>query len=82
MEAAVIQGAHESPVPCYTYVWAFHGDADRVVSVERSREMVKAIQTAQGNVKLTIYPGVGHDSYTRTYANPELYKWFLKHERR
>lgn len=62
-------------------VWAFHGGDDRVVSVERSREMVQAIETARGNAKLTVYPGVGHDSYTRTYANPELYTWFLKHKR-
>lgn len=62
-------------------VWAFHGDDDRVVSVERSQEMVDAIKAAKGNAKLTIYPGVGHDSYTRTYANPKLYEWFLKHKR-
>ncbi|MBR9760407.1 prolyl oligopeptidase family serine peptidase [bacterium] len=62
-------------------VWAFHGDDDLVVSVERSHEMVDAIKTAKGNAKLTVYPGVGHDSYTRTYANPNLYEWFLKHKR-
>lgn len=62
-------------------VWAFHGENDRVVSVERSREMVKAIKAAEGNAKLTVYPEVGHDSYTRTYANPKLYEWFLKHKR-
>ena len=26
----------------------------------------------------TVYPGAGHDVWTRTYANPELYEWFLK----
>lgn len=62
-------------------VWAFHGDEDRVVPVKRSREMVDAIAAAKGNAKLTVYPGVGHDSYTRTYANPKLYQWFLKHKR-
>lgn len=61
-------------------IWAFHGEDDRVVSVERSQEMVKAIKAANGNAKLTVYPKVGHDSYTRTYANPKLYKWFLKHK--
>lgn len=62
-------------------VWAFHGDADGVVPLKRSEEMVEALNKAKGNAKLTSYPGVGHDSYTRTYANPELYKWFLKHQR-
>lgn len=63
-------------------IWAFHGDADDVVPVERSREMVDAIKAAGGNAKLTVYPDVGHDSYTRTYANPKLYEWFLKNQRR
>lgn len=62
-------------------VWAFHGEADRVVPVERSREMVTSVEAAGGNARLTAYPGVGHDSHTRTYADPELYKWFLKHKR-
>jgi predicted peptidase len=63
-------------------VWAFHGGDDRVVPVERSREMVHAIQATKGKgkAKLTVYPGVGHDSYTRTYANSKLYEWFLEHE--
>ena len=62
-------------------VWAFHGDADVVVPVGRSKEMVDAIKSTGGNARLTVYPDVGHDSYTRTYANPRLYEWFLNHRR-
>lgn len=62
-------------------IWAFHGDEDAVVPVERSIEMVKAVNAAGGQAKLTRYPETGHDSYTRTYANPELYDWFLRHRR-
>lgn len=25
----------------------------------------------------TIYPGVGHDSWTQTYANPEFWEWLF-----
>jgi hypothetical protein len=32
--------------------------------------------------KLTVYPEAQHDSWTKTYANPELYKWFLQHQRK
>lgn len=63
-------------------VWAFHGAEDRVVPIERSREMVEAVNASGGNAKLTSYPGVGHDSYTQTYANPKLYEWFLSKVRR
>jgi len=63
-------------------VWAFHGERDRLVRPERSRQMVKAIQAAGGkNVKLTVYPDAGHNSWTRAYAEPGLYEWLLKQKR-
>lgn len=62
-------------------VWAFHGDRDRVVSLADHQKMTDALKASGGDVKLTVYPGVGHDSWTRTYKNPELYAWFLQHEK-
>ena len=62
-------------------VWAFHGAKDDVVPLQRSQEMVDAINNAGGNAKLTVYPDVDHDSWTETYDNPKLYEWFLKHRR-
>jgi predicted peptidase len=62
-------------------VWAFHGDADTVVPVERTLAMVEALRAHGGDVRLTIYPGVGHDSWTQTYENPELYEWLFSHTR-
>ena len=62
--------------------WAFHGAEDDVVSPEKSREMVAALERAGGDVRLTIYPGVGHDSATMTYNDRKLYDWFLDHRRR
>ncbi|MEO1529794.1 MAG: prolyl oligopeptidase family serine peptidase [Planctomycetota bacterium] len=65
-----------------TPIWVFHGDADRVVPISGSQKMVDAIKEAGGTkVKFTIYEGVNHDSWTQTYANQELYDWFLKHQR-
>jgi predicted peptidase len=62
-------------------IWAFHGDADPTVSVDDSRRMAEVFRKAGGDVKLTIYPGVEHDSWTRTYENPEMWTWFLSHRR-
>ncbi len=62
-----------------TPIWAFHGDADRVVPLSESQSMVEAIKSQGGtNVKLTVYEGVDHNSWTQTYSNPELYQWILK----
>jgi predicted peptidase len=62
-------------------IWAFHGDKDGVVKVERSRRMIAAIEKAGGTPKYTEYPGVGHDSWTQTYANPEVLAWMFAQKR-
>jgi predicted peptidase len=62
-------------------IWVFHGARDRVVPVARSREMVEALRAVDSNVLYTEYPDAGHDSWTRTYDNPDLYKWLLKQRR-
>lgn len=64
-----------------TPVWAFHGDADPVVPLSESQKMVDAVKRAGGNAKLTVYPGVEHDSWTRTYNNSEIYDWLLSHRK-
>lgn len=59
-------------------VWAFHGAADDVVFPEGSIRMVEAINQSGGRARLTLFPGVGHDSWTKAYA-PEtgLIPWLL-----
>jgi predicted peptidase len=59
-------------------VWAFHGDADGAVKVRRSRDMIAALKAAGGSPKYTEYPGVGHNSWTATYSNPEFYAWLFE----
>ena len=59
-------------------VWAFHGEADEVVPVSATRNMIEALEKAGGKPKSTYYPGVGHDSWTRTYDNPEVIRWLLE----
>jgi hypothetical protein len=61
--------------------WVFHGQADRSVPFQRSVEMVEALKKIGGRVKFTPYPNVGHDSWTVTYDNPELYDWLLRQKR-
>ena len=62
-------------------VWAFHGDSDTVVYTEESRKMVEKIQKAGGDAKLTIYENCGHNAWTDTYGDPEVFRWLLRHKR-
>jgi predicted peptidase len=62
-------------------VWAFHGADDPVVPLRRSGEMVEALEACGGDVRFTVYPDTGHDSWTETYADSGLYDWLLSHRR-
>ncbi|MEI6082813.1 MAG: PHB depolymerase family esterase [Verrucomicrobiota bacterium] len=80
--APICGGGHWWTTPRIKHLptWVFHGTKDSVVPFKRSKEMVDALRQAGGNVRFTRYPGVDHDSWTATYANPKLYEWFLQHQ--
>ena len=63
-------------------IWVFHGAKDPTVPIQESEQMVAELKKI-GNpeVKFTVYPEAGHDSWTVTYDNPELYTWLLSHKR-
>jgi predicted peptidase len=62
--------------------WVFHGAKDETVPVAESERMVEILKRFQvREVQFTVYPDARHDSWTETYANPELYAWFLRHAR-
>ncbi|TLX75632.1 hypothetical protein E9993_08725 [Labilibacter sediminis] len=80
-------------------VWAFHGVDDNTVNVNGSVDMVKAIKALEIEItytpKLTLYPGVGHDSWTMTYDgsgmgqenenfdafNMSIYDWLFRYKK-
>lgn len=63
-------------------IWAFHGDIDPIVPVRESVDMVEAIRAAGGrSVRLTVYPGVGHDAWTATYDDPAVWEWLFAQRR-
>ena len=61
-------------LPC----WSFCGDKDNAKLVENNRAMNKALKAAGSSARYEEYPGIGHNSWDRAYATPELYTWFLK----
>lgn len=58
-------------------IWAFHGAEDDVVPLSASTKMVEALEKAGGDVNLTVYPSVGHNSWAKAYSEPELYTWMF-----
>ena len=64
-----------------TPVWAHHGDQDAAIAYTESVRMVDQINAWGGNAKLTIYPGVGHNSWENAYTDPALIEWMLAQKR-
>jgi predicted peptidase len=77
----VVKWNHDRIAPLqHLPVWAFHGAKDTVVPLAEDIRMVEALKKAgDKDVKLTIYPNGQHNVWDETYANPELYQWFLSH---
>ena len=62
-------------------VWAFHGGLDIYVFPEESRKMVDAVNAYGGEAKLTVYPDNGHDAWTDTFRNRQVFEWLLSQRR-
>jgi predicted peptidase len=63
-------------------IWVFHGAKDETVPASRSEAMVKALKDAGSDkVKFTLYPDAGHNAWTPTYNNPDVWKWLLEQKR-
>ena len=79
----VCGGADNSTAPLLakTPIWAFHGEVDNVIKVERTRTMVEALKLAGGTPKYTEYPGVAHNSWFKAFDEPELLPWLFSQKR-
>ncbi|WP_395374516.1 hypothetical protein [Marinicella sp. W31] len=67
-------------------IWAFHGDSDPTVGVGGTINPINNIlactNPSPADVSMVIYPGVGHDSWSRTYdlsAGHDIYNWLLNY---
>lgn len=62
-------------------IWVFHGEVDGVVPVQHSERMAEALREAGADVKLTIYPGVNHNSWDYAFKEPELLQWLFSQKK-
>lgn len=62
-------------------LWIFHGNNDSVVPVDHSMVMADAVRNNGGDPKLTIYPGVDHNSWDNAFAEPQLIPWLFSHSK-
>jgi len=59
-------------------IWAFHGEKDMSVPVQKTKEMEAAVLAAGGKkLRTTYYPDSGHNCWTETYENPAVLAWMM-----
>jgi len=58
-------------------MWAFHGQLDPVIPIDKAQGVINALINCGGNPTFTKYSDLFHDSWTRTYDNPDIYTWLL-----
>ena len=68
-------------------IWGFHGDSDGTVSpqgtIQPVDELLNCASPPRREIKKTIYEGVGHNSWRRTYDlsdEHDIYGWLLGFE--
>ena len=62
-------------------LWVHHGDADIVVPVRHSQELVKAVQGLGVEIRYNEYAGVNHNSWDNAFKQPELLAWIFSHRK-
>jgi predicted peptidase len=82
--APICGGGDPTTVSAYSTlpIWCFHGDQDEAVPVEYSRKMIESLKEVGAEPKYTEYAGVGHDSWTQTYAADEFFEWLFAQRRK
>jgi predicted peptidase len=62
-------------------IWLFQGDADQVVPPDLVRQMARTLKKEHTNFRYTEYRNVGHDVWTKAFAEPDLVPWLTAHVR-
>ncbi len=61
--------------------WFFHGENDSTVAPSNSINATNYLRKHGGRPFLTLYPGVGHNSWSRAYNEPPLVDWAMAQRR-
>jgi predicted peptidase len=70
-----------APKIAHIPAWGFCGSKDGGF-VEKMKSLNEAVEKAGGKWKYTEYEGVGHNSWHKAYAEPELGDWLFQQKRK
>ncbi len=62
-------------------LWIFHGGEDNVVNPQYSKKIADQLKIFGKEVKYTLYPEAGHNSWDNAFAEPTLLSWLFSHKK-
>ncbi|MBC7417224.1 MAG: prolyl oligopeptidase family serine peptidase [Pedobacter sp.] len=80
---AICGGDNLANVKKYKHVplWIFHGAKDGTVDPAFSIAIADRLKTLGDEVKLTIYPNAGHNSWDNAFAEQTFLPWLYTHKK-
>lgn len=77
--AGAVPASYDVWVDTELPIWIHHGTDDVLIRPSESVRMVENLRrkNLKHPPKLTMYEGVGHDSWKQAYADPAVYRWML-----
>ena len=62
-------------------IWIFHGELDPGVPVQDSKWLYQELIAVNANVRITIYPDLGHNIWDRVYNDDLFWAWLLNQKK-
>ncbi|SEW50321.1 fibronectin type III domain-containing protein [Chitinophaga arvensicola] len=62
----------------WTPIWQFQGGQDTNPDPGTTKNVQDAILAAGGNIKVTVYPNIGHGCWDAAWAEPDFYPFLLR----
>ena len=62
-------------------IWVFHGGKDTTVPIQKSEIVVNELKRLGANVKFTVYPEAGHNSWDPAFAEPDFLPWLFSYKK-
>lgn len=78
---AICGGDNLANINKYKHVplWIFHGGKDNIVDPAFSTAIANQLKIVGKEVKFTLFPDAGHNSWDSAFAEPELVPWLFEH---
>ncbi|MBS1606368.1 MAG: fibronectin type III domain-containing protein [Bacteroidetes bacterium] len=78
LSAANISDINYVNILKYTPIWLFQGGLDKSPDPSTTIQLVNAYNNAGGNLKYTVYPTLGHNTWDKAWQEPDYFPFMMR----